>query len=142
MPVTARTEYACLAMLELAARHADPKPARLADIADKHAIPQRFLVQILLQMKAAGLVTSTRGQSGGYQLAKPPSDITLADIVGALEGLGEREERPAGGSGLSKTLQGVWTGLAKKLAEARVGYLKRFRLSDLLPGEAVADFMI
>lgn len=142
MSVTARTEYACLAMLELACRFADPKPVRLTDIAEKNAIPQRFLVQILLQLKTAGLVTTSRGKAGGYKLGKPPEEITLADIVGALENLAEAEDRTAVGSGLSRTLQGVWHGLAKTSAEARAGYLKRFRLSDLLPGDAHADYMI
>ena len=61
MLFSAKAEYACVAMLELSARHNDPKPARLADIAEKHGIPQRFLVQILLDLKRAGLIASTRG---------------------------------------------------------------------------------
>jgi Rrf2 family protein len=142
MPVTARAEYACLAMLELASRFADPKPVRLTEITDKHAIPERFLVQILLQLKTVGLVTTTRGKAGGYQLAKPPDEITLADIVGALDGMGESEDRLTNGSGLGQTLQAVWGGLAKKLTDARSEYLTRYRLSDLLPGDAQADYII
>jgi Rrf2 family protein len=142
MPVSARAEYACLAMLELASRYPDPKPIRLADITDKHAIPERFLVQILLQLKTVGLVTTTRGKAGGYQLSKPPQEITLADIVGALDGMGEPEERPTTGSGLGQTLQAIWGELAKKLAEARSGYLTKYCLSDLLPGDAQGDYVI
>lgn len=142
MPVTARAEYACLAMLELATRFADPKPVRLTEITDKHAIPERFLVQILLQMKTVGLVTTTRGKAGGYQLAKSPDGITLADIVGALDGMGETEDRPIAGTGLAQTLQGVWGGLAKTLADARSSYLNRYRLSDLLPSVAQTDYII
>jgi Rrf2 family protein len=129
-------------MLELASRYADPKPVRLTEITDKHAIPERFLVQILLQMKTVGLVTTTRGKAGGYQLAKQPEEITLADIVGALDGLGEVEDRPAAGSGLGQTLRGVWSGLAKSLADARSSYLTRYRLSDLLPNATHADYVI
>ena len=70
MLITARAEYACLAMLELAAHHNDPRPMRLTEVTDKHGIPQRFLVQILLQMKSAGLVTTSRGAAGGYR--EPP----------------------------------------------------------------------
>ena len=142
MPVTARAEYACLAMLELASRYPDPKPVRLTDITDKHAIPERFLVQILLQLKTVGLVTTTRGKAGGYQLSKPPDEITLADIVGALDGRGEPEDRPATGSGLGQTLQAVWGELAKKLAEARSSYLTKYRLSDLSLRDAQADYSI
>ena len=72
MFLSAKAEYASLAMLELAVQYGDPRPVRLADLADKHGIPQRFLVQILLQLKGAGLVSSVRGAAGGYQLARPP----------------------------------------------------------------------
>ncbi|OAI49762.1 hypothetical protein AYO44_06075, partial [Planctomycetaceae bacterium SCGC AG-212-F19] len=60
-------------------------PVRVKNIADAHDIPQRFLVQILLQLKGAGLVESTRGAAGGYQLARRPEDISLADIVNAID---------------------------------------------------------
>jgi Rrf2 family protein len=85
MLFSAKAEYACLAMLELAAQDGKPKPVRLADIADKHGIPQRFLVQILLQLKGAGLVISTRGAAGGYQLARDRDQITLAEILDVVE---------------------------------------------------------
>src|SRR6516164_11817244 len=85
MRVSAKAEYACVAMLELAASHGDPQPVRIKTIADTHAIPQRFLVQILLQLKGAGLVTSVRGASGGYQLARPPHEISLADIINVID---------------------------------------------------------
>src|SRR5262249_28302867 len=54
-------------------------------IVDAHGIPQRFLVQILLQLKAAGLVASLRGASGGYQLVRPPHQISLADVINAID---------------------------------------------------------
>ena len=64
MIVSAKTEYACIAVLELAARHGRGEPVRIRDIADAHGIPSRFLVQILLQLKTAGLVQSVRGAAG------------------------------------------------------------------------------
>jgi len=82
---SAKTEYACIAMLELAAQFGDPSPVRLKSIADAHEIPERFLVQILLQLKGAGLVISTRGAAGGYVLAKSPDQVTIADIVGVID---------------------------------------------------------
>jgi Rrf2 family transcriptional regulator, cysteine metabolism repressor len=85
MLFSAKAEYACVAMLELAARYADPRPVRLADVADKHGISDRFLVQILLQLKQAGLVDSTRGASGGYTLARDPSEISLYDILRVVD---------------------------------------------------------
>ncbi|MBA4190976.1 MAG: Rrf2 family transcriptional regulator [Planctomycetaceae bacterium] len=85
MLFSAKAEYACVAMLELAARHADPRPVRLADVADKHGISDRFLVQILLDLKRAGLVDSTRGASGGYALARRPEEISLHDILRVID---------------------------------------------------------
>lgn len=86
MRISAKTEYASLAMLELAASFDADEPVRIRDIADKHGIPPRYLVQILLQLKVAGLVNSTRGAAGGYQLARSPDEISLADIVTVIEG--------------------------------------------------------
>jgi Rrf2 family protein len=85
MRLSAKASYACLAMLELAAHHGDSQPVRLRTIAQAHRIPPRFLVQILLQLKAAGLVESTRGSSGGYQLARSPNDISLAEVINAID---------------------------------------------------------
>jgi len=85
MRISAKAEYACVAMLELAANHADAQPVRIKAIADAQAIPQRFLVQILLQLKTAGLVASVRGASGGYQLARPPESISLAAVINAID---------------------------------------------------------
>jgi Rrf2 family cysteine metabolism transcriptional repressor len=85
MRVSAKAEYACIAMLELAANYAEPQPVRVKAIADAHGIPQRFLVQILLQLKGAGLVASIRGAAGGYQLARAPETISLAEILNTID---------------------------------------------------------
>src|ERR1700741_4926153 len=90
MKVSAKTEYACLAMLELAAHYGSGEPVRIRQIADAHGIPSRFLVQILLQLKGAGFVTSTRGAAGGYQLLKDPTEITLAEVMSVIEGHNHR----------------------------------------------------
>ena len=85
MRVSAKAEHACVAMLELAANYGEGQPMRVKTIADAHGIPQRFLVQILLQLKGVGLVVSLRGALGGYQLARPPKDISLADIIYTID---------------------------------------------------------
>src|SRR3954452_12074794 len=111
MRISAKAEYACVAMLELAAGYRGPQPLRIKAIADAQGIPQRFLVQILLQLKTAGLVASVRGASGGYQLARPPEGITLADVIAAIDdrsltprsALGENNRSPA-----AQTLLNVW----------------------------------
>ena len=72
MKLFAKTEYACIAVLELALRYQSGQPVRIREIAETHGIPARFLVQILLQLKGAGIVVSTRGAGGGYQAQHSP----------------------------------------------------------------------
>lgn len=83
--VSTRGDYACRALLSLA-MHDDGTPTSVRDIADRTALPQPYLEQILLAVKGAGLVRSKRGVGGGYVLARSPSEITLAEIVSAVDG--------------------------------------------------------
>ena len=138
MLVSARAEYACLAMMELARQPMGFKPVRLVEITEKHEIPQRFLVQILLQMKAAGLVATTRGASGGYRLAKPPEQITLADILGVLDHLEEPEDGQLGNTSMSRRLQVVW----RQMAENRMKFLQQITLRQLVPSDTIPDYVI
>lgn len=110
--LSAKTEYASLAMLELALRQADDEPVRIREIAEAHGVPSRFLVQILLQLKAAGLVTSTRGASGGYRLARDAAAITLADIREVIEGCGD-STASAPPSRASEVLLDAWQEVAR-----------------------------
>src|SRR6188768_196374 len=89
MKISAKAEYACLAVLALARGNPDDPPVRIREISAAHGIPERYLVQILLQLKGAGLVTSTRGASGGYRLARPASAISLREVLTAIDGPGE-----------------------------------------------------
>lgn len=76
----------------------DGQPTQVKDIAERQAIPPRFLEQIFQDLKRAGIVGSKRGPQGGYLLARAPSDIRLGEVIAVIEGpvaLGE-EESPAG----------------------------------------------
>lgn len=86
MKISAKVEYACLAALALARQRPDEPPLRIREISELHGIPERYLVQILLQMKGAGLVVSTRGALGGYRLARPPESITLGEVLSSIDG--------------------------------------------------------
>src|SRR5882757_1285846 len=114
MKVSAKTEYACLAMLELAAHFGSNEPVRIRNIADEHGIPSRFLVQILLQLKGAGFVSSTRGASGGYQLIKPPGGISLGEVMTVIEGLEtEVTSTAATNSPTARVLVEAWKEIAQ-----------------------------
>ena len=86
MNISAKTEYACIAVLELALNYGSGDPVTIRSIAETHGIPSRFLVQILLQLKGAGFVGSTRGAAGGYQLIREPRQLTLAEVMRVIEG--------------------------------------------------------
>lgn len=86
MKITAKGEYATLAMLELALQYQKRGPVQIHEIAEKYKIPPKFLVQILIQLKRSGLILSRRGAEGGYLLAKPPHQISLGEVIRAVEG--------------------------------------------------------
>jgi len=84
--LSAKAEYACLAIIALARRRQDEPPIRTRVIAESYHIPENYLAQILLQLKSAGLVYSTRGAAGGYRLARPAESISLGEVLSAIEG--------------------------------------------------------
>ncbi len=86
MKVSTRGDYASRALLSLALHANDGRPNSVRDIAERTGLPQPYLEQILLALKGAGLVRSKRGVGGGYVLARLPEDISLAEIVGAVDG--------------------------------------------------------
>lgn len=85
MKVSTRGDYASRALLSLAL-HNEGGPTSVRDVAQRTALPQPYLEQILLALKGAGLVRSKRGVGGGYLLARDPSDILLSEIVSAVDG--------------------------------------------------------
>ena len=84
MRLSAKADYALRASVELAS-HGDG-PVKADTVARAQSIPLRFLEQILLELKHAGIVASQRGAEGGYRLARPPDQIRLADVIRAVEG--------------------------------------------------------
>lgn len=80
-----RTQYSLRALYALARNHGRG-PTLIATLAHEEAIPKKFLEQILLALKNAGLVDSKKGKGGGYTLARPPAQITLASVIRMIEG--------------------------------------------------------
>ena len=116
---SAKTEYACLAVLELAAKYGAGEPVRVRAIADRQGIPSPFLVQILLQLKSAGVVESTRGSAGGYRLARDPATLSLGEVVAIIEGVtgdrltGDRLTSELAGTGERGEPSGAESGTAE-----------------------------
>jgi Rrf2 family protein len=130
MRISAKAEYACVAMLELAANRSDSQPVRVKEIAKAHSIPLRFLVQILLQLKGAGLVASIRGAAGGYQLARAPQDISLADVVNVIDRAPPPrvEAAPLPSSSTVQAVRTVW----REIQAEEQRMLERVTLADLV----------
>lgn len=83
--ISQRAKYALRALVSLAKTGPD-EPLFIGDIAREQAIPKKFLEQILLQLKANGLVTSRRGKAGGYLLLRPAEDITYGEVLRIVDG--------------------------------------------------------
>lgn len=85
--LTNKAKYALRAMIDLASRSgAERRPLLIGDIATRQDIPRRFLENILLELRNEGLVTSYRGKSGGYALARDAEAITFADVIRVIDG--------------------------------------------------------
>ncbi len=125
--VSTRSDYAARALLSLAL-HGEERPTSVKEIAERTGLPQPYLEQILLAVKGAGLVRSKRGVGGGYVLARPPTAITLAEIVAAVEGpaptLADAHDHCEGHC----VLQEVWV----ELDDETRTVLERYTLADLV----------
>jgi Rrf2 family protein len=131
MKISAKTEYACIAMLELASHYGSGEPVRIRRIAERHDVPPRFLVQILLQLKGAGLVNSIRGAAGGYQLVVPPENVSLGQVMEIIDGSSKGEGETSSASPESpaaKVLAQTW----KQVAAIQRKMLHEITLADLL----------
>lgn len=132
MEITARADYTLRALAHLAA--AGGGPLTVAQIADGQAIPAGFLQNILLQLRRRGIVRSQRGAEGGYRLARPADEITLADAFRAVEGplAGVRGERPENldYAGPAASLAEVWVALRVSLREV----MERTTVADVAFG--------
>lgn len=86
MRISARCDYACKALLELALHWPNKGSLTIHTISEKQNIPVKYLVHILIQLKMMGLVESLRGKQGGYRLAKPPNRISLGEVIREVGG--------------------------------------------------------
>ena len=134
MRISAKADYAVRAAVQLAAATGDGRPTKGEAIATAQAIPLKFLENILADLRHAGLVRSQRGSEGGYWLIGAPADISVADVIRAVEGpmasiRGQRaEDVPY--TGTSETLQQVWIAVRANLRAV----LEATTLADIAGG--------
>jgi Rrf2 family protein len=129
--ITAKVDYAVRALVELAAADG---PLKAEEIADRQHIPVRFLLNILGRLTLAGLTESRRGSEGGYRLALDPVDISIADVIRAVEGpLADVHDMPPEELDYPQPaapLRDVW--LATRAALRRI--LERVSVGDIAAG--------
>ena len=135
MRVSAKTDYALRAAVELAAAEDPTVPVKGERLATSQSIPLRFLENILLQLRHAGIVESRRGADGGYRLARPAAEITLADVIRAIDGplAGVSGARPEtlDFQGRSEPLRDVWVAVRASLRSV----LENVTLADVAANE-------
>jgi Rrf2 family protein len=117
MKLSAKSDYAARAVIGLARRYQSGDSVRVEDLASEQGIPPNYLVQILIELKSQQIVKSVRGKEGGYLLARPPAEITMADVLRCVHG--EVFDSPA----LSDTqcppeLRAAWKKIQTAVAQA------------------------
>jgi Rrf2 family protein len=134
MRISAKADYAVRAAAELAAAEGESAPMKGEELARRQSIPKNFLENILTELRRAGIVRTRRGAEGGYQLARPAAEITVADVLRAVEGplaavQGSRPEQLAY-EGAASSLPDVWVALRASLRSV----LEHVTLADLVAG--------
>jgi Rrf2 family protein len=133
MRVSAKADYAIRALAEIASRH--PRPVKADRVSQLQSIPTKFLENILVELKHAGIVQSQRGAEGGYWLAREPAEVALADVIRAIDGplANVRGVRPehVEYSGAARPLQDVWIAVRANLRAV----LEQVTIADLVDGK-------
>lgn len=125
MRITTKSRFAVAAMVDIALRE-QGGPVSLTDISKRHHISVSYLEQMFSRLRQHGLVKSTRGPGGGYTLGRKPQDISVVDIVSAINGPARRA--PGAKAADQNLTQELWTRLDAKMAD----YMHSVRLSELV----------
>jgi len=138
MRISAKADYAVRAAVELAAADSD-RPVKAERLATAQGIPLNFLENILGELRHAGIVRSHRGAEGGFRLARPAAELTVADVIRAVEGPlasvrgGPPEE--ASYNGAASALPRVWIAVRTNLRRV----LEQVTIADIAAGQIPAD---
>ncbi len=135
MRLSKKTEYAFRALM-YAARFPEGTTFQIRDLAEKNAIPKKFLELILLEMKNAGMLSSRRGVGGGYLLARRPDSIRSGEIIEVFEGpMGGRELKKVSGRKEEKDASPAVSRLVEEASAAAAAVFSRWTLADLVREE-------
>lgn len=138
MRISVRIDYALRAMAELAVA-TDDRPLKAETIATRQEIPLKFLLAILNELRRARLVRSQRGQDGGYTIARDPREITLADVMRAVEGplanVHDSSLREIAYPGPASSLTEIWKAVRTSLRSV----LETTTVADLASGDLPQD---
>ncbi|MEH2330229.1 RrF2 family transcriptional regulator [Nostoc sp.] len=130
MELSCKSEYAILALLEMAAHYESGEPLQIRQIAAQQNIPDRYLEQLLATLRRGGIVKSQRGSKGGYLLTREPRKIILFEILECLEGLEARagEENVNSKKSIdSSVIEEIW----QEASRAANSVLQKYTLQDL-----------
>lgn len=129
MELSAKSEYALLALLEMSAAYEQEEPLQIRQIASRHMIPDRYLEQLMATLRRKGLVRSQRGARGGYLLAKPPWQISILDVLNCIEGIDSKlaQKRPDNDDVSRNLIRSVWL----EACDAASQILAKHTLQDL-----------
>ncbi|MFP4282526.1 MAG: RrF2 family transcriptional regulator [Opitutales bacterium] len=131
MKLSLKLEYACQVLAQLGSSYGRTPLPHIDELAEAEQIPSNYLVQILNELRTSGLIVSKRGKQGGYALARDPKDISLYEIICAVEG--ELLELSGQGTGASAArTKEIWAALARDL-EART---RAYTVRDLMETHA------
>jgi Rrf2 family protein len=138
MRVTAKSDYALRALIEIASRD-DEGPVSAEELGKRQDIPHGFLQSILADLRRAGIVMSQRGQSGGWRLASSPGDVSVADVIRAVDGplvsvYGLRPEAVSYND-VAAVLQPVWIAARSSLRDV----FEHVTIDDLARGELPSE---
>ncbi|BAZ21807.1 BadM/Rrf2 family transcriptional regulator [Kalymmatonema gypsitolerans NIES-4073] len=127
--ISSKIKYSLLALLELVRCYEQGEFLQIEQIASCQQIPDRYLGQLLMQLRRCGIVRSQRGVKGGYQLGKAPDEITMLEILTCLEGSGiqEQNEQTQSATMENMMIQEVW----QEAAKAAMAVFGRYTLKDL-----------
>ncbi len=130
--LSCKSEYALLALIELAAHYDTGEPLQIRQISAQQNIPDRYLEQLLATLRRGGIIRSQRGAKGGYTLAREPWKINILDVIICLDGLETQPKEPDNDPRHDKTIEGaVILEMWQEAHHAANAILQKYTLQDL-----------